>query len=262
MALRKITFDGSEVTSKDDADINYHLYSLIPAGIIAGLYNEVSVSAGNNFITFGSGVVQIYGRRIMVEANTQVSVTLDSSKYGYIVIQVNVSSNSVQLSKLESASGYPSLTQNNLHNTNGIYQFPLCRYTKTATSLTIDNSYTNSRPKIKTLTQLVDEKYTSFQNYVDNKYSKILWTPVSQSSGIYKYNIDGRSLSDYIFAVRLKTYGVVVFPGSAVTSASIQSLSYNYLGTTYQLTIEYTGQQMYLYSSNRSHPISNVQGWR
>jgi hypothetical protein len=81
MALRKITFDGSEVTSKDDADINYHLYNLIPAGIIAGLYNEVSVSAGNNFITFGSGVVQIYGRRIMVEANTQVSVTLDSSKY-------------------------------------------------------------------------------------------------------------------------------------------------------------------------------------
>ena len=34
MGLIKITFDGSNVTSKQDADINYHLTGLVDAGVI------------------------------------------------------------------------------------------------------------------------------------------------------------------------------------------------------------------------------------
>ena len=52
MALQKITFDGSSVTSKKDADINHHLGGLVPAGIISGLGNECSVSVSNNYISF------------------------------------------------------------------------------------------------------------------------------------------------------------------------------------------------------------------
>ena len=71
MGLVKITFDGSSVTSKRDADINHHLGGLVRAGIIEGLGNECQVSVSNNYITFRDGYVQIYGRRIYVEDGSQ-----------------------------------------------------------------------------------------------------------------------------------------------------------------------------------------------
>ena len=37
MGVVKITFDGSNVSAKQDADINYHVTGLVPAGIIKGL---------------------------------------------------------------------------------------------------------------------------------------------------------------------------------------------------------------------------------
>ena len=58
MGLIKITFDGSSVSSKQDADINYHVTGLVPAGIIRGLGSELSYTASNNYITFQDGYVQ------------------------------------------------------------------------------------------------------------------------------------------------------------------------------------------------------------
>ena len=55
MALQKITFDGSSVTAKRDADINHHLGGLVKAGIIEGLGNECSVSVSNNYNTIKDG---------------------------------------------------------------------------------------------------------------------------------------------------------------------------------------------------------------
>lgn len=138
MALQKITFDGSSVTSKRDADINHHLGGLVPAGIISGLGNECSVSVSNNYITFQDGYVQIYGRRIYVEANSQVYVSLDATKYGYVVIEVNLSNNTVSLKSVETTStSYPSLTQQNLMTSGTLYQFPIAKYKKTTSSITL-----------------------------------------------------------------------------------------------------------------------------
>ena len=89
MGLVKITFDGSSVTSRQDADINYHVTGLVQAGIIRGLGKELEYSISNNYITFQDGYVQIYGRRIYVESGSQVYVSLDSTKYGYVIITVN-----------------------------------------------------------------------------------------------------------------------------------------------------------------------------
>lgn len=140
MALQKITFDGSSVTSKKDADINHHLGGLVPAGIISGLGNECSVSVSNNYITFQDGYVQIYGRRIYVEANSQVYVSLDATKYGYVVIEVNLSNNTVSLKSVETtSSSYPSLTQQNLMTSGTLYQFPIAKYKKTTSSITLQS---------------------------------------------------------------------------------------------------------------------------
>lgn len=143
MALQKITFDGSSVTSKKDADINHHLGGLVPAGIISGLGNECSVSVSNNYITFKEGYVQIYGRRIYVEAGSQVYVSLDATKYGYVVVEVNLSSNTVSLKSVETtSSSYPSLTQQNLMTSGTLYQFPIAKYKKTTSSITLTSGFT------------------------------------------------------------------------------------------------------------------------
>lgn len=138
MGVVKITFDGSNVSAKQDADINYHVTGLVPAGIIKGLGDELKATTSNNYIFIQSGYVQIYGRRIYVEANSSVYISLDSTKYGYVVIQVDLSTNTVSLTKVENTSTYPTLTQQNLATSGTIYQMPIARYTKTTTSLTLD----------------------------------------------------------------------------------------------------------------------------
>ncbi len=136
MALIKITFDGSSVSSRQDAEVNHHLGGLVPAGIIEGLGGEVAYSVSNNYINFKSGYVQIYGRRIYVEDGSSVYISLDADKYGYVIIEVNLAANTVNLTKVEGDT-YPTLKQNNLLETSGIYQFPLAKYHKTTSSITL-----------------------------------------------------------------------------------------------------------------------------
>lgn len=264
MALKKITFDGATVSSKDDADINYHLFNLIPVGIIKGLGNEIPVTAGNNTITFGSGYLQIYGRRIYMEANTQVSITLDSVRNGYVIVDVNLAANTLQLLTVESSSGWPSLTQNNLATTNGKYQFPIARYTKTATSLTLDNAFTQARPIIKTLSEMVDDKSQETRDWAIGRFAHKLMQPVDMFATVLKYNLSEfpGPTSECLIHVRLGKIATFTFSGRHLTSASIQSLYYRYLGTDYYLTIEYTNSQMYLYPNNTTHKIQSVEVFR
>lgn len=264
MALKKITFDGATVSSKDDADINYHLFNLIPVGIIKGLGNEIPVTAGNNTITFGSGYLQIYGRRIYMEANTQVSVVLDGVRNGYVIVDVNLAANTLQLLTVESSSGWPSLTQNNLATTNGKYQFPIARYSKTATSLTLDNAFTQARPMIKTLSETADEKNQETRDWAIGRFGHKFLSPIDMTATVLKYNLTDfpGNVSECLIHVRLGKIATFSFSGRHLIGASIQSLNYRYLGTDYYITIEYTSSQMYLYSNNTSHKISSVEVFR
>lgn len=263
MAIRKITFDGSQVTSKDDADIYYHLFGLTSAGIIQGLYTEVALSAGNNQITLGKGVVSVYGRLILIESNTQVPISLDSQKYGYIILQVDLASNSVTITKIEQSSAYPALTQNNLHITNGLYQFPLARYIKTATTLTLDTAY--QRTFIKTVPTFINELRIETQNYIETNYGVITLTPYSSvGDQIAKYSIGSLDLGKCLFTIRLYCGVTLTFPGRLISSRSLTNVSYQYLMTNYYFVIEYTMGNVFLYSSSTSplHRVLQTQVWR
>ena len=166
MALQKITFDGSSVTSKRDADINHHIGGLVRAGIIEGLGNECQVSVSNNYITLRDGYVQIYGRRIYVEDGSQVYISLDSTKYGYVVVEVNLTSNSVALKAVEtSSSSYPNLTQQDLSTTGTLYQFPIAKYKKTTSSITLDTGFTQIfiKPGLRQAKLVQKSKYKMFE---------------------------------------------------------------------------------------------------
>ena len=264
MALRKITFDGATVSSKDDADINYHLFNLLPAGIIKGLGSSVSVSAGNNTITFGAGYLQIYGRRIYMEANTQVAVTLDGTRNGYVIVDLNLAQNELLLSKVEVASGWPTLIQNNLSTTVGRYQFPIAKYTKTATSLTLDVAFTNNRPMIKPLDELVSSKYAAIYSWVEGNYNNAMLQPLDPEAAIKTYNIANFTddITRCLLHVRLGRKAVFTFSGHHLEDSSVQTLSYNYYGTNHFLTIEYKNDLMVLYSSHVEHEVTAVEVFR
>lgn len=183
MALQKITFDGSSVTAKRDADINHHLGGLVKAGIIEGLGNECSVSVSNNYITLKDGYVQIYGRRIYVEDGSQVYISLDSTKYGYVVVEVNLNTNSVALKAIEvTSSSYPSLTQQDLSKTGTLYQFPIAKYKKTTSSITLDTNFTQIfiKPGLRRANLVKKEIYAMFEdmNYETIKSVTIDISPV------------------------------------------------------------------------------------
>lgn len=262
MGLRKITFDGSEVLAKDDADVFYHLFSLTPAGIIKGLYSDVAVTAGNNLITLAKGVVCVYGRLILVEANTQIAISLDSIKNGYVVLQVDIPNNLVTLVKLETASGYPVLTQNNLHTTSGIYQFPLARYKKTATSLTLETDFIPT--KIEPSGSLITSLDTSLKAYVESNYGVVYLYPYNSDNNIYKYELNTLNLAKCLFVVRLRSGTSIIFPGRTVSSSSLTNISYQQFQVNYYFVIEYVGGRMYLYSSSSDvlHRVEQVMVWR
>ena len=170
MSLIKITFDSASVTSKQDADINHFLVDS-QNGVFAWVLGRCLASYSNNYITFQSGYVQVYGRRVFVEAGTKIGVALDKTAYGYVFIKIDLSDNSVTLDKRENTSTWPTLVQEDLRNGGLIYELPLCRYTKTTSSFTLDTSY-----KVPTIvssyieaSDLVDELETKIKEKENSK---------------------------------------------------------------------------------------------
>ena len=261
MALRKITFDGATVSSKDDADINFHIFDLIPAGIIKGLGSEVSVSAGNNTITFGAGYIQIYGRRIYMESNTQVPIILDGNRNGFIVVDLNLAQNTLELNRLEVTSGWPSLVQNNLATTIGRYQFPIARYSKTSTSLSLDVGFTSTRPIIKTLANYVDEEVNKMQSWVVERFGNKIIRATSPRSNVTRYELSDfpGQLSECLIHARIGNIVTFTFSGRHLASASMQSLHYRHFGVDYTLGIEYTPTHMFLVPNNTTHRVTLVE---
>ena len=140
MALVKITFDNASVTSRQDADCNHFLANK-QSGVIDGILGRCQASISNSYIQFQSGYVQVYGRRVFVESGTKIQIALDASAYGYVFIKIDLGNNAVTLEKKEASSSYPTLTQNDLMNGGLVYEFPLARYQKTTSSITLDSSW-------------------------------------------------------------------------------------------------------------------------
>ena len=264
MALVKITFDGSSVSARQDADINYHLTGLVSAGIIKGLGSELSYSISNNYITFQDGYVQIYGRRIYVEAGSQVHVSLDSTKYGYVIITINLSSNTVTLGIAETTSpSYPTLTQQNLHKSGTIYQFPICKYSKTTTSLNVDSSF--KRNYIETPLSVAQSCYNDSINYMDRRLSAY----AIQAFNKYKVQLPLTEDQDYnlkktLFIVKLKTSLVIPVPGFHIPEGGFSTVNQEYeiKGITYLMTLEVYQQQLYITMGDSSHLINYVFAYR
>lgn len=262
MGLVKITFDGSSVSAKQDADINYHVTGLIAAGIISGLGNEISYSTSNNYITFQSGYVQIYGRRIFVEAGSQVYVSLDSTKLGYAIIDVDLTSNTVSLTKVEGTS-LPTLIQQNLATGGTRYQMPIAKYSKTATSLTVDTTF--SRTMIETPLSVANTGYSRAISYIADNYgcySKYTGYLSDQHKFTVDMGVDQSEVKNSLIVVKLTNNVTIVFPGWGLNNISSFSTAYIVGATTYTLFAEVSSSGLYICTGDTSHKVRQIYCYR
>ncbi len=251
MAIQKITFDAASVSSKMDADINHFLTSGVN-GIFYGILGRCQASVSNNYISFQNGYVQVYGRRIYVESGTKISVSLDGSAYGYVIIKIDLGNNSISLEKKEASSAYPTLTQNDLMNGGLIYEFPLCRYTKTSTSITLDTNY--DPPSIKNDQTKINEKGTEVKNDASSKYGPVwdMYSSLSQGNCYVFEDINSSNAFDGIISVYVDGTNVL-FCGASV-SGSGGVVNYRYNGQDCYLSCQLTSSKLYIEDSRGRQP--------
>jgi hypothetical protein len=253
MGLQKITFEGGNVTAKIDSDLYHFLFSS-DVGILKGLKSECSFTLANNTITFSDGYVSIYGRIIYMENLTTIGITPDSSKYGYVVLGVHSSSNTVSLYLKEQVGGYPSLTMTNLLLTDGLYELVLCAYTKTTTSVTL-TSYT--RKMISNDKGRVD----SLDDEIFNHYLPVRKQLTLVSAGTYRFSgTNSTELSQAILYVTINNHTVITFPGEQMFLfiGSNTSISYRYASGDYSLSVVYENGIVTLTTGNTTHNITSV----
>lgn len=251
MSLVKITFDAASVTSKMDADLNHFLASSVN-GVFYGILGGCRCSTSNNYISFQSGYAQVYGRRVYVESGTRISVSLDRTAYGYVAIRVDLGKNAVTLEKKEASSGYPSLTQEDLMNGGLVYELPLCRYTKTTSSVTLDDAF--SPTYIRSAQDRVDSMAESVKAEVSAEYGPHYQALADSSSGSgHKFSLITSSNSlNGVIGVYLKG-AYVTFMGRAVAGSG-GIIRYTYLGTEYMLSAQLTSTGLVLEDSRGTTP--------
>ena len=253
MGLQKITFEGGNVTSKIDSDLYHFLFSS-DVGILKGLKSEVSYTLANNTITLSDGYVSVYGRIIYIENQTTIGVTPDSSKFGYVILGVNTTSNSVNLYLKEQTGSYPSLTVNNLLVSDGLYELVLCAYTKTTTSVTLTN-YAR---------KLIDNdkaKVNDLNNQIYIKYLPIRKSLTLVNAGTYRFSgTNSVELRESILYVIINGTTVITVPGELlfIIVGSNTAVSYRYGSSDYSLNISYENGVVTLTSTNSSHKITSL----
>jgi hypothetical protein len=254
MGLQKITFEGGNVTAKVDADL-YHFFNSYDVGILKSLKNECSMTLANNTITFQDGYVSIYGRVIYMENQTTIGVTPDSSKSGYVILGVNTSSNEVNLYLKEQTGGYPSLTLTNLINNDGLYEFVLCAYTKTTTSVTLNQVY--QRKFILSPKTIIDD----LEQRLLIKYIPQRKTLTKVSNGVYQFfGTSSTELMESLVYVFINNTTVISFPGDSlfIHVGSNRNVSYRYAGGDYSLSVVYENGVVTLSCGNTTHNITSA----
>ena len=87
MGLKKLTFDEALNTAKDDAYFNWYLTNKIN-GFFYDLWNKCEATSINGTITFKDGFVSIYGRRIYIDNGTSISISLNKTCKGYVILSI------------------------------------------------------------------------------------------------------------------------------------------------------------------------------
>ena len=169
-----------------------------------------------------------------------------------MIIKIDLGNNTITLEKKEASSAYPTLTQNDLMNGGLIYEFPLCRYTKTSTSITFDSTY--DPPSIKNDQTKINEKGTAVLSEASSRYGPVYdgWSTLSYGDC---YVFDGITTSNaYDGIISLYVGGTnVIFCGASV-GGSGGIVHYRYNGQDCTLSCQLTSSKLYVEDSRGNQP--------
>ncbi len=224
-------------------------------GILEGVKAECDFTLANNAITFKDGYVSIYGRIIYIEDKTSIVVSPDSDKFGFVVLGVNTSDNSASIYLKEQTGSYPSLTRSDLANTQGLYEFVLATYTKTITSVTINEN------SVRSFIKKDKSRITDLGSEIYNRYTPQRIQIVKINSGVYQFHgTSPGALSESIIYVTINNSVVVTLPGEALFLfvGSNTSVAYRYGGADYSLDIIYEDETVTLTVGSTYHNITSV----
>lgn len=238
MALKKLTFDEALNTAKDDAYFNWYLTNKTN-GVFYDLGDRCDASSSNGKITFKDGFASIYGRRVYIENGTSVSVSLDGTKKGYVVLRVDTVNNTAALATKEgTSSNYPNLSKTNLLEGDGTFELPLVGYTKTTTSLILDKTVVTY---IKTNQSSVDSVNSSLLTRITNEVAALNRTIESKQHGIEVSSFNAWSRSGN--TVKFDISSVVNLTGVIVLftfNSNLFAVSLDLLKGTTSLGFNYT----------------------
>ena len=258
MAVVKLTFDGSLNTAKQDAAFNHYIASG-QNGIVKGLGGEVVATSSNSKITFADGYVMAYGRKVYIEEGTSIDVTLDSSACGYVVVSIDTSQNTVTLQTKEKSSGYPALTQDNLLESDGKYELPICSYIKTSSSLivsTVNVTYIkNANLIVEESKSLLTAKINQIQNGM--KYTYML--APTPTKNIYSFTLsDEIKKKDCVLIHFYVANNVFTVSLSMLKGITSLMQSFRYLNNDYSLSLEYSNGKLYVDLSSTSFTLKGI----
>lgn len=252
MGIQKVTFEGANVTAEIDSELYHYLFSL-EIGILKGLKKECRCSLSNNMITISDGYVSVYGRIIYIENKTQIVVTPDSTKFGYVVLGVDTLNNTVKLYLKELQGSYPPLIKTVLDSVRGLYELVICAYKKTNTSVTLDNGYKrkifiNDKAKVELL-----------ESDIKTRYLPIRKTLIKVSNGAYQVVISNQDeLFESTIYLTINNSVLINFLGEAlmIFSGSNTSFSYRFANADFTLGIMYENNILSFTCGSTMHKIT------
>ena len=262
MGLVKLTFDGSTIQAKDDAELNYFLFGHT-SGEIEGT-GSLSPRIENNYIIFRKSCLVIMGRVIYVEEGTKIYVSMDSNKKGVVFIDIDLSDNSVTLSKAEQSDEVPTLIREDIIHGGTRHQFPIFYYEKTTSSIKQIAPYYPVKT-IYNYNSRFSGMWDDVVNYLDENYKFF----TSSKGYSYKYYLDVAEheydsyFSQWLFIVSLSNGFMVTFPGYALlSSGSVKTVNYSVGGVTYGMKVEYSSGTLIFTAGDQSHVINQIYVYR
>ena len=253
MAVTKLTFDEALNTAKNDAYFNWYLTNKTN-GIFKDLGNACEASASNGSITFKDGFVSVYGRRV----------------YIYVVLKVDTINNKAEILLHEgTSSNYPTLTQEDLLEQDGVFELPLVGYSKTTTTLTLDKSCisyisTNKEELTNTSEKLSDalkQEVNTLNSTIKSKQhglQYVVFYQYSRSNNTIKFDITSVMSKDSVILSFAFCNNIISISLDLLKGTTAISFGYRYLGTDYQGSIERSGNFLFITVEESTHNIKKL----
>lgn len=269
MAVTKLTFDEALNTAKNDAYFNWYLTNKTN-GIFKDLGNACEASASNGSITFKDGFVSVYGRRVYIENGTSITITLNETKKGYVVLKVDTINNKAEILLHEgTSSNYPTLTQEDLLEQDGVFELPLVGYSKTTTTLTLDKSCisyisTNKEELTNTSEKLSDalkQEVNTLNSTIKSKQhglQYVVYYQYSRSNNTIKFDITSVMSKDSVILSFAFCNNIISISLDLLKGTTAISFGYRYLGTDYQGSIERSGNFLFITVEESTHNIKKL----